>query len=114
MEHLLFRASARLLLAARRPTPLGRSCFSPAHTHLTSREAGSEIWIYEDLWNVGKEECRFDEDSRGFSRVDRPLPPRPAVLDCGFFHSSLSTNHQGKQHSFRLHFFTCHSSYDHE
>jgi hypothetical protein len=26
-----------------------------AHAHLTSREAGFEIWIYEDLWNLGKE-----------------------------------------------------------
>jgi len=77
MEHLLFRASARLLLAARRPAPLGRSCFSPAHTHLTSREAGSEIWIYEDLWKIRKEECRFHEDfTRVCVSIDAPSPPQ--------------------------------------
>jgi hypothetical protein len=32
---------------------LGRSCFSSTHAHLTSREAESEMLIYEDLWKVG-------------------------------------------------------------
>jgi hypothetical protein len=59
MEHLFFGPA--------------RACFSPlagprrwegaaslqAHTHLTSREAGSEIWIYEDLWKLRKEWFRF-------------------------------------------------------
>ena len=58
-----FFGPARLLLAALRPTPLGRSCFSSAHTHLTSREAGSEMLIYEDLWKMGKEGCRFNAQS---------------------------------------------------
>src|SRR6476620_2192969 len=44
-----------------------------AHTHLTSREAGSEIWIYEDLWNVGKEGCSFSEDLRGCSAGQGPI-----------------------------------------
>jgi hypothetical protein len=75
MERLLFWASGRLLLAARRPTPLGRSCFSPAHTHLTSREAGSEIWIYEDLWKLRKERLAFPDLQRpqiGYSIIPCP------------------------------------------
>src|ERR1044071_9860347 len=70
------------------PTPLGRSCFSSAHNHLTSREAGSEIWIYEDLWNVGKEECRFSEDSRGFSHSRSAI----SVMGRGLF--PLARHHQ--------------------
>jgi hypothetical protein len=48
LSTLNYRASA-LHLAARQPTPIGRSCFSSAHAHLTSREAESELLIYEDL-----------------------------------------------------------------
>jgi hypothetical protein len=50
---------ARLALAAHRPTLIGKELilFS-AHTHLTSREAGSELLIYEDLWELRKEAFR--------------------------------------------------------